>query len=362
MLIAKKGESAKTMVPVRFISENLGYEVDFDGEEIDIITEERPTLSSLYLKRGGDAVMISVKADKELTEVKNPVLTDKGVLYIDFLNVESKLSGTTQIGKGAVEQIRIGIHDDYTRIALDTTDLKSYSMEMSKDKKTVMIKTLKKPEPKEEEEEEEKIVVIDAGHGGNDGEAVTELEGETIKEKDINLNVAKKTVEILKSNGVKVEMTRTGDTYPELTERAEFANGLNAAIFVSIHSNSAAAPEAKGIEVFYSTQNNDDDYGVKSQELADKILTAMINYTKANNRKVKSENHVVTRKSDMPAALVELGFITNEAELENLLDEDYQYKLASGIAEGIMKCLPKITIPDEETIEIDGTDLGDKIA
>ena len=179
--------------------------------------------------------------------------------------------------------------------------------------------------------------------------------------KDINLAVTKQVEKILTSNGVKVKLTRTGDTYPQLEERSAFANELNAAIFVSIHSNSATVESANGIEVFYASKNNSNDYGVKSQELADKILTAMITHTKANNRKVKTENHLVTRTSVMPAALVELGFVSNKAELKNLLDEEYQYSLASGIAEGIMKCLPKITIPDKTDTGFDPDKLGDKI-
>lgn len=366
MLIAKKGEDAKTMVPVRFISEKLGYDVDFSANKINIITSKitstpisKATLNGIYCNRVGDFVMISVKSNDVLSKVTNPILTSSGVLYVDIYNSEGSLPSNISVEKGAVKSIRTGTHDDYIRIALDTTNLKNYSMKLSSDKKTIMITTEK---ISTSTSETEKIVVIDAGHGGSDGGAGRDYNGNYIKEKDINLAVAKKTAEILRSNNIHVEMTRTGDTYPELSERSAFANELNAAIFVSIHSNSASAEEANGIEVFYASTNNGDSYGIKSQELANQILKAMIANTNANNRKVKTESHVVTRTSDMPAALVEIGFITNNTELANLLNSDYQDKLASGIAEGIMKCLPKITIPaNNNSVNFSETDLGTKI-
>ena len=362
MLIAKKGESSKTMVPVRFISEALGYTVGFNGSNIEITTTtntQTAQLQSLYCNQSGNTVMISVVADCAVKSITNPILTSNGVLYVDIYNAKSSLPGKTAVNKGAVTAVRTGVHDDYTRIAIDVNDIKSYSMALSSDRKTVMISTVQKST----DTQQEKIVVIDAGHGGSDGGAGGDNDGTAINEKDINLAVAKKTRDILTANGVKVVMTREGDTYPELTERSALANSQNAAIFVSIHSNSApTAPAANGVEVYYSTQNNGSGYGVTSQELADKILSAILTYTKANNRKVKTENHVVTRTSNMPATLVEIGFMTNADELKKLLDDDYQYKLASGIAEGILKCLPKITVPAGEAVQLGESNLGTKIA
>ncbi len=359
-LISKKGESAKTMVPVRFISETLGYEVNFTGSAIEINTEKQAVvLSDVYCKRSGDAVMISIKSNAEMKSVSKAEKTSSGVVYVDIKNSESKLPGSINVNKAAVKKIRVGVHDDYVRIALDTENLKSFSSKLSADKKTLMITTVKKAE---QTAEKEKIVVIDAGHGGSDGGAGRDFDGEYKKEKDINLAVALKTVDILRSNGVKVEMTRTGDTYPTLTERSDYANSLDAAVFVSIHSNSASSESPNGIEVYYSEQNNSADYGTTSKELAGKILSALIAQTGAKNRKVKAENHVVTRTSQMPACLVEIGFITNDAEMRNLLNPDYQYKLASGVAEGIIKCLPKITVPSGDNANFTENDLGDKIS
>lgn len=359
-LIAKQGESAKTMVPVRFISETLGYNVDFNGNSININTDyHAPVLSSVYCKQSGGTVIISVTSNRAIGSVSELNLTPGGVLYLDVYNADNNLPSQIDVGCGAVTRIRTGQHNGYTRIALDVNGLKDYSMQLSSDRKTVMIATI----TLSENTSQQKIVVIDAGHGGNDGGAGRDFNGSRVNEKDINLAVAKKTVEILQSNGISVEMTRTGDTYPDLKERSAFANSLNAAIFVSIHSNSAeSVPDANGVEVYYATENNSSGYGIKSSELADKILNAIIANTGANNRKVKTARHVVTRTCQMPATLVEIGFMTNDAELSNLLNEDYQYKLASGIAEGIIKCISKITLPGRDEINFSETDLGNKIS
>ena len=80
-LIAKKGASAKTMVPVRFISETLGYSVDFNGSSININTSyHAPTLNSIYCRQSGSSVVISVTADRAIGSVSEPNITPGGVL------------------------------------------------------------------------------------------------------------------------------------------------------------------------------------------------------------------------------------------------------------------------------------------
>lgn len=142
-------------------------------------------------------------------------------------------------------------------------------------------------------------------------------------------------------------MTRTGDTYPTLDERPELANSSGAALFLSIHLNSTATEvtAAKGIEVYYSENNNDIGYVINSQQTAEIILKDVIAATGAKSRGVKSANHLVTRKSQMPANLIEIGFMNNPTELKNLADESYQNKLAHGIANGITDALAKVVLP-----------------
>ncbi|MBQ3471824.1 MAG: N-acetylmuramoyl-L-alanine amidase, partial [Clostridia bacterium] len=105
-------------------------------------------------------------------------------------------------------------------------------------------------------------------------------------------------------------------------------------------------PEASGTEVYYATENNDDGYGITSEQFAHNVLTRMLKYMQSVNRGVKSAEHAVTRRCKMPAVLAEVGFITNPEEAYLMSTDEYQQKAAQGIAEGIIITLRNITMPE----------------
>lgn len=389
MLIAKAGEDAKTMVPARFVSESVGMNVVFDGTNGIIkinnpaqsFEEETPeptkkpftsTITSVGAEPDGEMTTVTIKFDKKPEKIGELVMLESGVLYTDVAGATYTVSNKKDVNVGAVKSIRLGQHDEYTRIAIDTAGADSYYKKLSTDGKKLTISVAgegvavspvptseptpttaptptptAKPTPTPEAHlTGERIVVIDAGHGGSDSGAVATHDEVKYTEKKINLDVAKKVRDILKANGVRVEMTRSGDTYPTLVERSDFANELGAAMFISIHSNASADhPEANGIEVYYSKTNNGTRYGVTSKDLAADVLKNMIKNTSANNRGVKTEQHVVTRTSEMPAILIELGFITNAAEAQNLYSDAYQDLLAGAIAAAVLKNIDNVKIP-----------------
>lgn len=172
-----------------------------------------------------------------------------------------------------------------------------------------------------------KTIVIDAGHGGVDGGAYYE----GVCEKDVNLAVALRLEQILTSCGYHVIMTRSDDTYVGLNTRASIANKAGADIFVSVHSNvMTTAPDYTGIYTFYYNKGNG------SIELAKAIQGQVCSYTGAVDRGVARGNYAVLRTTRMSAALVEMGFMTNHQELQNLVTPAYQDKMAEGIARGII--------------------------
>ena len=197
-------------------------------------------------------------------------------------------------------------------------------------------------------------VVIDAGHGGSDpGALARDEEGEVlydedneeyIKEKDINLIVAKKVYEYLKDEGVNVVMTRNKDKFLELREIANIANDENAALFVSIHCNSVDGNSiANGTEVLYYNKETDSDYNITSKELADNILDKILDTVDTADRGLKERPGLAVLKwTEMPAALVELGFLTNADDQERLLNKNWQTKIAEAIAEGIIESLSEM--------------------
>lgn len=179
------------------------------------------------------------------------------------------------------------------------------------------------------EEEKQKLIVIDAGHGDEDpGSSISNVD-----EKDLNLQIALKLKSALEEEGYEVMMTRSDDTYLTLTERAEFANEVEADLFISIHQNSYIDDSTvSGIEVYYneSTKTESDEV------LAQFIQTELVETTGARDRGIRAyDESVVTRKTEMPACLVELGYMTNKSELSLLQSDAYQYKLVTGMVNGI---------------------------
>ena len=420
-LINLPGHSAKTMVPVRFVSENLGFIVDFDGKngiiKINSPDEKKPAVISGYkhYKSDDKTVSIEIHSETEIYSYTEPVLTANNVLYIDIPNAQFTLNGNNEINLGAVKMLRFGQHGDVTRAALDLTSYKSHKSVLSEDKKKITISVTagdfiptpspspsdkptpevtptpdetkeptqtQKPEesqppaesetpkpsapPSESEQSKDdsfdrpkinteiedseevkqkkalKTVILDAGHGGKDPGAHGILNNKTYNEKDINLDITLRVKKILDKNGINVILTREADTYPTLTERADLANNEYAAMFVSIHSNSATTATANGFEVYYSELNNTSATGISSKEFADIVVDNIDENIDTRNRGTKTADHVVTRSCTMPAILIEVGFLSNTSELELMLTDEFRDSFAKGIANGIIKAHSKI--------------------
>lgn len=169
-------------------------------------------------------------------------------------------------------------------------------------------------------------VVIDPGHGDLDPGANVG----TVYEKDIALDIALKTGALLESAGYTVHLTREDDTFIDLEERTEIANKKCAKVFVSIHCNSSEDGSGQGIETFYTDQKSESD-----RMLAEKLQLKLIEYTRAEDRFSKTANYTVLVRTDMPAALIEVGFLTNKTERDLLITDEYQNKIANGISSAI---------------------------
>lgn len=170
------------------------------------------------------------------------------------------------------------------------------------------------------------IVVIDAGHGGHDRGGGP---GQALPEKPYTLDVARRLEAVLRSAGYQTVMTRKGDYFVELEDRAAIANRYSGrAIFVSIHFNSADNYDAHGIETYYA-------WGSASARLAQSIHYRVLRATGEVDRRVRSKNFSVLRHTRMPAVLCELGFLTNRGEAGKIQSASYRQRLAEAVALGI---------------------------
>lgn len=187
------------------------------------------------------------------------------------------------------------------------------------------------------------LVVLDAGHGGKDSGA----NFGNFLEKRVNIITALLTKKHLEELGYRVIMTRCKDIFIPLSERVEIASQVKADIFISIHFNSSANRQAKGIEVYYYS-SKPFPRNRASQQLANYVLPRLIDQTGADSRGVKTGNFHVIRETVMPAVLVEGGFITNQQERQKMRQRKYLDQIALGIAEGIDNYFKKNTCPRRE--------------
>ena len=179
------------------------------------------------------------------------------------------------------------------------------------------------------------IVVIDPGHGGRDPGA----SHHGLVERDLVLSISHMVVEYLNQNpNIRVYMTRNSDVTVANSWRAAFANQM-ADLYVSIHANAVGGnrPAVNGIETWYMNHSREEALGLSSRQLARNIQRSLINATGATDRGLRSTpNFVVLRDTHMPAALVEVGFLTNREEAAKLACPMYQRRIARAIYEGIV--------------------------
>lgn len=189
------------------------------------------------------------------------------------------------------------------------------------------------------------VVILDAGHGGFDGGAVA---SDGTVEKDINLKVALTVSELLKIGGFDVIMTRTTDSGTEddsslviqkrkvsdMKNRLKIMEKYPDAVFVSIHLNKFTASSANGAQVFYSKNNP------QSYFLGDAIQNSIVSILQPDNKRVikqGTQSTYLLYNAEIPAVIVECGFLSNPKELILLKQSEYQKKMAFSIFCGIEK-------------------------
>jgi len=175
------------------------------------------------------------------------------------------------------------------------------------------------------------VIVIDPGHGGSDPGAVG-LGG--LRETDVVLDVSQKLAQILEQNGLQVVMTRQDERTIDLAPRTQLANRISADLFVSIHANAVGGgrTEVNGVETYYYQSGN-----LLAQYIQNSILQTM----RMNNRGVKQARFYVLRNTQMPAVLVEVGFVTGSYDSQILANPDDRTRIAEAIAQGILQYIQR---------------------
>lgn len=345
-----KGDTS--MVPLRFISEQMGLKVNWEHttKSVYLITpssnggntsqpDGNATISGISYSDNRLIIAASGKVKPNVFKMTGPdriVVDVPNARFDDAFPagiLDNNQNGSIQInGYPDVSQVRFSLYSNNpstVRIVLDLNYAKNYELvnagdgliivDLNKDSSTPVTPPGTSGK---------KLVVLDAGHGGTDPGAIS-VKGR--KEKDFNLAVVLKVEALLKNNkNIDLVLTRSGDTYPTLSDRVKIAEKLKADIFISVHANSGA-PAASGVETYY-TRNS-------SLELAKVMHKYLVKASGLTDRKVRYASLHVTRETTMPAVLLECGYLSNSKDEALLYSEAFQNKVAEGIVAGIKEYL-----------------------
>lgn len=352
--------------------------------------QKQHKLYILKSNKSSNGVKLSLSDELDEKEIKQIRMKDKGIYRI-VLSFEATLDGgrkhfsfgndTITLTQYSSKVVRVVFNSKNDFEVLKKSEGKSLFLSFDKGysppKQTNLntSKTTSKPSQKNPKRtgSQNKIIVIDAGHGGKDGGAVGN-DGKWI-EKDIVLKVSLKIGDELKKKGYKVFYTRVSDKFINLRDRTKIANDKKANLFISIHANAAInkskAKTMQGIETFFlSPARSERSKEVAALEnkadLEEANFFLKQNFLSALNReKIIASNRlaidiqkgvlgsvrkkykvvdggvreapfwVLVGAQDMPAVLVEIGYISHQEEGKRLLNETYQKLVAQGIAQGV---------------------------
>ncbi|ARJ49938.1 N-acetylmuramoyl-L-alanine amidase [Staphylococcus lutrae] len=166
-----------------------------------------------------------------------------------------------------------------------------------------------------------KTVIIDPGHGGADQGASSQTGKKTL-EKDITLKTSLELKARLEKEGAKVKMTRTTDTYVKLNDRH-----LKGDVFLSVHNDALESRNANGATVYW--------YHEQQEGLAETLNASIQKKAMLSNRGARQENYQVLRQTEMPAVLLELGYISNPTDTIMMNDENHRKIVEEAIVDGL---------------------------
>lgn len=182
-----------------------------------------------------------------------------------------------------------------------------------------------------------RVICIDPGHGGRDPGAVAGR----VKEKDMNLDIARKLAKSLQREGARVFMTRTGDKgravkplqgsfqLAELNQRARLVKDIKAHVFISVHCNSDPQSMYYGPQTFYKEGSQ------RGASLARFVQLELVGIRKTNRRAIPGRYYLLNN-SAVPAVIVEVGYLSNKGDLTLLGKEGFRQSLAEAITRGVI--------------------------
>lgn len=304
------------------------YGIDYKYDTFSRIASVRKGSNKIVLRDGGDRALLNA----EMVRMDRPAIMRNGELFIPVSFVRSNMSSF--ISKASTVAIAPVVEGP----------------------KRVTIKT----------------IVLDPGHGGNDPGAIGRRVH--IREKNLTLQLARKIKSLLEDAGIKVIMTRDSDVFIPLPKRSEIANKSGADLFVSVHINASRSRLMRGFECYYLSNATDDnaraleafensslkmneaasvqhsrpldktlwdmtltENRLESAELAGYICDSIDDNLVMGNRGIRNARFYVLKHTNIPAVLIEAGYLSNRYEELKLKDPDFLGRIAESVAQGILR-------------------------
>lgn len=272
--------------------------------------------------------------DKLTVTLPQSTLNLSGILqindgYVDYAEIRKNPAASTTdiiISKKDACEYRVSTVANNNEIALDIVPRSS--IDISDRSEGDRLKDIR-----------DKVIVIDPGHGGDEPGAVYKGPGgEQVLEKDLNLAISLKLYEMLKNTGMNVYITRMVDSTVSLYERADFANNLNASLFVSVHNNWGNSGDRGSMALFNPAAYA--PYGISGERLAQIAQEEMLKELGTADKGLwKRPLLVVLNNTAMPSIIAEVAYVSDATDRNNLLTESYQQKAAQALFNTILRGL-----------------------
>ncbi|BBH19675.1 hypothetical protein Back11_10200 [Paenibacillus baekrokdamisoli] len=383
-----------TLVPLRFVSEQLGLDVFWDSSSNSVHLSQKPTPvipptdgsngngggtgnggtgngtdgngnpGTTPTDPGNQTATAALKSvefdgvgsvflpyDGEFGNVKTEVLHSPERIVVDlpymnfdtafktgFTNTNTKLGEVVVDTHPSLQKIRYSYYSDKpstVRVVLDLAAATNF--QVSNVDHTVRIDLLEVtgpvivPKPDKPTPPGTGVFTIVLDAGhGAKDPGALSVDGR--HEKQYNLEITLKVKALLdKEKRIKPYLTRSDDTFVELNDRAKFANDMNADLFISFHANSTSNSSVSGTETYYNRDS--------SKAFADILHKHLVAGTGFADRKVRQAGFVVIKKTTMPAILLEAGYLSNKGDATALFSEAKQNKIAAEVVAGIKEYL-----------------------
>ncbi len=313
------------------LSEKADYKIYERSSEIQIAVKQ-PTYKNISYKLNTANAQITLtnvrKSDLSCSQNKNQNSYTIKYAEDDFESGEGELTPEDAFVKEiSISSKKIVIYDNGDMV---------YTIRQSGDNVVITIKKEEKIE-----ENEKRVILIDAGHGGNDPGACNG----SAQEKVFNLNIALYLYDLLSEReDIEVFLSRDDDQYLDREDRLAVANKIQPDFIVSVHNNSLENKSYTGTMVLYYNNPTESQYGdITSKECAQIVVNKLVEALDTVNRGVVSREDLhILSKTPCPSILCEICFVSNDAELERLKTKAFQKSAAEAIYEGVLEILEEM--------------------